>query len=256
MRAIVALERFLEALFERTPARILRARVRPGHLELALDRALDEAVASDPGPVAGAWELRIAPADLAGILAGAPTAAPLPPDAAVPTAAPVPPAGDRADALAASLARHLHATIRARGRRVEGSPLVRLVVDPALERGRVAAGPRIPDATIALPLPVPPPPTARLRVRDAGGGSWSAVVGEHPVALGRAPENGIVLRDPRVSRSHGRLRLRRGTLVYEDLESRNGSLVNGVRVTEAALAPGDRLEIGGSVVVVDAVGER
>ena len=48
--------------------------------------------------------------------------------------------------------------------------------------------------------------------------------------VGRGTDNDIVLRDERVSRHHGRFTSRHGVMVYTDLDSTNGSLVNGTRV--------------------------
>ena len=50
-----------------------------------------------------------------------------------------------------------------------------------------------------------------------------------------------------MSRHHGRIAGRRGTLVYTDLGSTNGSRVNGVPVTEVVLGVGDRIEVGDTV---------
>jgi pSer/pThr/pTyr-binding forkhead associated (FHA) protein len=42
--------------------------------------------------------------------------------------------------------------------------------------------------------------------------------------------------------------------VYTDLDSTNGTRVNGVAVTEVVLGEGDRLELGDTVLVVESVG--
>ena len=42
-------------------------------------------------------------------------------------------------------------------------------------------------------------------------------------------------------------------LVLTDLESANGSRVNGVAISEVALGAGDRIEIGTTIFVVEAV---
>ena len=70
---------------------------------------------------------------------------------------------------------------------------------------------------------------------------------DRPVA-----RNGLVLDDARVSRHHARLRARHGMLVLTDLGSTNGGRVNGVRVDEVVLGVGDRIELGDTVLVVDA----
>ena len=61
--------------------------------------------------------------------------------------------------------------------------------------------------------------------------------------------------DGRVSRHHARIAGRRGTLVYADLGSTNGSRVNGVRVGELVLGAGDRIELGDTVIVVEVAGD-
>jgi pSer/pThr/pTyr-binding forkhead associated (FHA) protein len=71
------------------------------------------------------------------------------------------------------------------------------------------------------------------------------------VRIGRGGENQVVLADPKVSRQHGELRVRRGTLVYRDLGSTNGSLVNGTKISEMAVGLGDRIEVGDTTIVVE-----
>jgi pSer/pThr/pTyr-binding forkhead associated (FHA) protein len=48
-----------------------------------------------------------------------------------------------------------------------------------------------------------------------------------------------------VSRKHAEIRLRLGRYTLYDLQSTNGTYVNGRRVAEVVLADGDRLSIGG-----------
>jgi DNA-binding NtrC family response regulator len=73
--------------------------------------------------------------------------------------------------------------------------------------------------------------------------------------IGRAVEGGISLpRDRRVSRVHATLHSGpAGTLRIVDEGSRNGTLVNGCRTSEALLADGDVINIGDSYLVVRAV---
>jgi pSer/pThr/pTyr-binding forkhead associated (FHA) protein len=74
------------------------------------------------------------------------------------------------------------------------------------------------------------------------------------MTIGRAVDNDLVARDGGVSRHHGRIVGRRGTLVYSDLGSTNGSRVNGVTVSEVVLGVGDRLEMGDTTLVVEVAG--
>jgi hypothetical protein len=64
--------------------------------------------------------------------------------------------------------------------------------------------------------------------------------------LGRGPAATIRIADPHASRVHARLRLERGGATIEDLSSKNGLRVNGVRIDRErwALAPGDELALG------------
>ncbi len=96
-----------------------------------------------------------------------------------------------------------------------------------------------------------PSALALLRVTEPGGLEREVRVGGPALTLGRAPDNGLVLADARVSRHHGRFQERRGTLVYTDLGSTNGTRVNGVRVDEIVLGAGDRLQLGDVVVIVE-----
>jgi Nif-specific regulatory protein len=70
------------------------------------------------------------------------------------------------------------------------------------------------------------------------------------VTIGREAGNTIVLSDTSVSRNHSRLERERATFCVVDLDSRNGTLVNGVAVKERQpLRDGDRLEIGTSMFI-------
>jgi hypothetical protein len=64
-------------------------------------------------------------------------------------------------------------------------------------------------------------------------------------SIGRASTNSIVLEDDYVSNEHALLLLRGQQWWLEDLDSRNGTLLNGVRLTEATVVgPGDVIVIG------------
>ncbi len=70
--------------------------------------------------------------------------------------------------------------------------------------------------------------------------------------VGRDPDCcDVVLEHPTVSRRHAQLYLRDGAWVLQDLESTNGTRINGKRVARCRLAPGDRVTLGRQAVVVD-----
>ena len=62
--------------------------------------------------------------------------------------------------------------------------------------------------------------------------------------VGRATNADLILDAALVSRIHCRLEAHDETLEVVDLESTNGTFVNGARVTRAHLIPGDRLKVG------------
>lgn len=68
---------------------------------------------------------------------------------------------------------------------------------------------------------------------------------EGQFAVGRSADCQLSLDDPLVSRRHALLVVARESVTVEDTGSRNGVLVNGLRITErASLRPGDRILIG------------
>jgi pSer/pThr/pTyr-binding forkhead associated (FHA) protein len=97
----------------------------------------------------------------------------------------------------------------------------------------------------------PNAPRALISVQVPGRAPWRVASNSGRLRVGRALDNDLVLSDDRVSRYHGQISVRFGTLVYADLGSTNGSFVNGARVSEIALGAGDVLQVGGSALTVE-----
>jgi transcriptional regulator with GAF, ATPase, and Fis domain len=70
-----------------------------------------------------------------------------------------------------------------------------------------------------------------------------------PVTMGRGPSNSVVLKDQQASREHCVVESSPAGFRVRDLDSRNGTWVNGQRITEHDLNSGDHLWIGGSVFI-------
>jgi serine phosphatase RsbU (regulator of sigma subunit)/pSer/pThr/pTyr-binding forkhead associated (FHA) protein len=85
---------------------------------------------------------------------------------------------------------------------------------------------------------------ASLVVVDPSGHRKRVPVDPIPFLIGRQPENHLILRDSRVSRSHARIVVENGGYVLEDTGSRHGTFVNGKRVKRKALVNTDRVEFG------------
>ncbi len=66
------------------------------------------------------------------------------------------------------------------------------------------------------------------------------------VTIGREASNGIAITDPSVSRKHFLLSGQNGRFQVRDLDSRNGTLVNGTPVEEQFLQHGDEIAAGDS----------
>jgi hypothetical protein len=101
------------------------------------------------------------------------------------------------------------------------------------------------------PAAEPPALYAYLHVASRGRPLARIPVGPAMIRIGRGPDNDLVVPDVRVSRQHGTVAVRHGLLVYTDLDSTNGSFVNGRRVAQIALGPADVLQIGDTTITVE-----
>ncbi len=73
---------------------------------------------------------------------------------------------------------------------------------------------------------------------------FNYVLNEGSHTIGALEDNEIVVSDKGVSRNHARLIVGPKEVVLEDLDSKNGSFVNGRRTTRSTLIPGDTLNFG------------
>lgn len=99
--------------------------------------------------------------------------------------------------------------------------------------------------------------TRRREVPEQATG-WSATLvevaggsegNEHPVdsqrlVFGRGPDADVAFDDDEMSAQHAAFEHTRGGLCVTDLDSTNGTFVNGERVHTRVLAHGDRVELG------------
>ena len=85
---------------------------------------------------------------------------------------------------------------------------------------------------------------ARLLGLDPGVRTRKITLRNLPVLVGRSHDADVRVVDSWISRIHCEIGEMDGTLVVRDLESTNGTLINGEHVEEAPLLPGDRLTMG------------
>jgi hypothetical protein len=69
------------------------------------------------------------------------------------------------------------------------------------------------------------------------------------VNIGRRLANHVAIDDPRVSRSHAQIRTVRGRYVLFDLNSTGGTFINGQRVSQHSLKPGDVISLAGYTII-------
>ncbi len=70
-----------------------------------------------------------------------------------------------------------------------------------------------------------------------------------PVTIGREEGNGLRLNDERVSRFHAKVQMEDGDVILTDLDSTNGTRVNGTAIQIRRLRPGDQVSIGRSMLL-------
>jgi hypothetical protein len=254
MPPLAAIERFFERLFERPSARLFRTRVQPVQIQRRIERAMETGrrPTADRSLVPNRFIVHLHPDELAGF-------------------------DGVADELASGLADEALSFARAHHYALTDRPQVDLVADPTMPRSDIRVEARFssqavaepgahgdgsaasaaptgradPTPTVVFTVPQSTAPRAVLRVTDPDGRSRTFNIGAGGLTIGRAEDNDLVARDGRVSRHHGRIVGRRGTLVYADLGSTNGSKVNGEPVTEVVLGVDDQLEIGDTILVLE-----
>lgn len=258
---LAAVERFFERMFERPPARLFAPHLERQYLQRQLFRTVeaDRVVRGRRTYVPTSYRVQLNPANLLELQAQS--------------------------TLTTELAEALRDYARSRGYVLANRPQIALERHDEIEPGEVAV---ISDALAQLPPRVdgrrrpnpgtsgaatsppngeaapsdightaafeatrPNAPRATIAVHVPGRSPWRAGISSGRLRVGRAKDNDLVLPDDRVSRHHGQISVRFGTLVYADLGSTNGSYVNGVRVTEIALGPTDVLQLGGSSLTVE-----
>jgi hypothetical protein len=169
--------------------------------------------------------------------------------------------GSFVDTLAGELATFLVDHARERGYHLMSTPRVEFVVHDDLRLGRFRV-----SAELAVPEPEPPAPVrpepefarpfdqfAPESSAGPGSGLATVTVGEleldvvlrgERVTVGRLATSGIQLTDANVSREHAAFVRDADGWAIEDLDSTNGTMLNGIPVDRAALSDGDVVEIG------------
>lgn len=69
-------------------------------------------------------------------------------------------------------------------------------------------------------------------------------VGDQPLIIGRSPDVAVVVNDTNVSRRHAEVWRTNEGVAVRDLQSTNGTFVNGHRITAVSVSPRDDITVG------------
>ncbi len=153
------------------------------------------------------------------------------------------------------LSQVLNQTTLESGAHFVAAPVIQVVADERLGDSdlRVTAAFQNTDlgSTAALILP-----GEKIPAEDAASRAYVIINGsqffplDQPVInLGRRSDNHLVIEDLRVSRTHAQIRRVKNQTILFDLDSTGGTFVNGVRVTQTTLLPGDVISLAGFTLI-------
>src|SRR5260370_831703 len=86
-----------------------------------------------------------------------------------------------------------------------------------------------------------------LIVRIEGTAPWEVPLDRAECVVGRSKDCDLPVEDDGVSREHAAFHIQGARVTVEDLDSRNGTFVEGERIEKRALKPGDRVRLGPNV---------
>lgn len=89
---------------------------------------------------------------------------------------------------------------------------------------------------------------AKLLIKYKGGETIAVPITEKITTIGRTPANTVHLTDSAASRKHCLIKLSGDTYLLTDLQSGNGTTVNGRRIKDHTLQDGDLIKIGTTVM--------
>jgi hypothetical protein len=220
------LEARMESLVEGTFARLFAGHVHPRDVALQLSRALEDSAAA--GAPSTHYTVRLNPADAQDLLSAHPD-------------------------LAEQLSIELLGLAREARLTLAQPPEVSVAADPAQAPHTVTVSAGRRTAALSATQTMAQAPAAVRRAAPRAfviiDGQRTVPLREAVVNLGRRLDNQIIIDDPRVSRNHAQLRLRFGHYVIYNLGSTGGTFVNGLRIEECVLRPGDVISLGGVALI-------
>ena len=146
------------------------------------------------------------------------------------------------DALISELAEAAREYAREEGYHFMGPVTVSLTVDNSLKTGRFGVSSQLKQAATGLGLgSIVLPSGQRVDLSDA------------VISVGRLPECTIAINDSNISSNHAEIRAGASSYLVVDLNSTNGTLVNGAKIIgEQSLNDGDIISFGSTHVSFEA----
>lgn len=93
-------------------------------------------------------------------------------------------------------------------------------------------------------IDAPPVPARFFYLDETGKECWASILPPR-FTVGRSSGNNLILSHRGISRSHAEVLIQNGEHLLRDLGSKQGTCLNGVRVEQAKLTNGDRVQLGG-----------
>jgi hypothetical protein len=155
------------------------------------------------------------------------------------------------------LSRELMSAAEENGIKFSYTPVIRLVEDENLKTEQISISASITSEAVGQTSAInlntdddttiqPGFPIRAFLIRD---GSKTIQINQKTFNIGRRPDNHLVLEDPRVSRVHAQIRVRQNKFILFDLNSMGGTFVNGQRVYQHQLKPGDVITLAGVSII-------
>ncbi len=97
---------------------------------------------------------------------------------------------------------------------------------------------------------VEPARRVSLLIYSREGAEIVQMQADHPIVIGRVHPANVAIADMSLSRQHARFELQGDRVLLEDLDSTNGTVVNGKRVKRVKVGPEDRITLGAVTVTL------
>ena len=113
-----------------------------------------------------------------------------------------------------------------------------------------------PENTALQPVALAPVFRSRPRLSWADAKGPHSVIVEGKILVGSASDVGVTVQDPAVSRLHAEIAVQEDGVWVRDLGSKNGTFVEGIRISGARVPPGAKVRVGSTDLVLESAADR